>query len=41
MLEPWGFIILLVLLYTGVLGAVLSPFISFTLGTLSALFKLG
>jgi Zn-dependent protease len=40
MLEPYGFIILLMLLFTGVLGAVLSPFISFTLGMLSALFNL-
>lgn len=40
MLEPYGFIILLVLLFSGVLGAVLSPFIGLVLGALDALFNL-
>jgi Zn-dependent protease len=40
MLEPYGFIILLVLLFTGVLGAVLSPFIVAVLNVLSLLFNL-
>jgi Zn-dependent protease len=40
MLEPYGFIILLFLLFTGVLGVVLSPFIGLTLGALSILFNL-
>jgi Zn-dependent protease len=40
MLEPYGFIILLVLLFTGVLGAILSPFIGAVLYLLSLLFNL-
>jgi Zn-dependent protease len=40
MLEPYGFIILLVLLFTGVLGAILSPFIGAVLHLLSLLFNL-
>src|SRR5512145_822038 len=40
MIEPYGFIILLVLLFTGILGAVLSPFIGLVLGALDALFNL-
>jgi Zn-dependent protease len=30
-IEPYGFIILLVLLFTGVLGAVIGPFILITI----------
>lgn len=40
MLEPYGFIILLMLLFTGVLGAILSPFIGAVLYLLSLLFNL-
>ncbi len=40
MLEPYGFMILLVLLFSGVLGAVLSPFIRLVLAVLGALFNL-
>lgn len=35
-LEPYGFMILLVLLFTGVLGAVMWPFIGLVLGLLAA-----
>jgi Zn-dependent protease len=40
MLEPYGFMILLVLLFSGALGAVLSPFIALVLGALGTLFNL-
>jgi Zn-dependent protease len=40
MLEPYGFMILLVLLFSGALSAVLSPFIGLVLGALDALFNL-
>jgi Zn-dependent protease len=40
MLEPYGFIILLVLLFTGVLGTVLSPFIGAVLYVLASLLNL-
>jgi Zn-dependent protease len=40
MLEPYGFIILLFLLFSGVLNAVLSPFIGLVLGALDVLFNL-
>jgi Zn-dependent protease len=39
MIEPYGFMILLMLLFTGVLGAVLSPFIGFALGVLDLVFN--
>lgn len=40
-IEPYGFIILLMLLFTGVLGAVLSPFIRAVLRLISTVFNLG
>jgi Zn-dependent protease len=40
MIEPYGFIILLVLLFTGVLGAVLSPLVQIGLRTVDFLFNL-
>jgi Zn-dependent protease len=40
MIEPYGFIILLVLLFSGVLGALLSPFIGLAIGVLDAVFNL-
>jgi Zn-dependent protease len=40
MLEPYGFMILLVLLFSGVLGKVLSPFIGLVLGVLDVVFNL-
>jgi Zn-dependent protease len=40
-IEPYGFIILLMLLFTGVLGAVLSPFIRAALRLISTVFNLG
>ena len=40
-IEPYGFIILLMLLFTGVLGAVLSPFIRVVLSVIYAVFNLG
>jgi Zn-dependent protease len=40
MIEPYGFIILLVLLFTGVLGAVLSPLVQIGLRTIDFLFNL-
>jgi Zn-dependent protease len=40
MLEPYGFIILLVMLFSGALSAVLSPFIGLVLGVMDALFNL-
>lgn len=40
MLEPYGFIILLVLLFTGVLGAALAPFIRLALGAIDAVFSI-
>jgi Zn-dependent protease len=40
MIEPYGFIILLVLLFTGVLGTVLSPFIGIVLAGIAAVFNL-
>ncbi len=36
-LEPYGFMILLVLLFTGVLGAIMWPFIGLVLGLLAAM----
>jgi Zn-dependent protease len=41
MLEPYGFIILLVLLFTGVLQTVLSPLIRAVLRALAAVFTFG
>jgi hypothetical protein len=40
MLEPYGFIILLVLLFSGVLNAVLWPFIGLVVGALVTLFNI-
>ncbi len=40
MIEPYGFIILLVLLFTGVLGTVLAPFIQIALDAIDVLFHL-
>jgi Zn-dependent protease len=40
MLEPYGMMILLVLLFSGVLGTVLSPFIALVFGALGAVFNL-
>jgi Zn-dependent protease len=40
MIEPYGFIILLVLLFTGVLGALLSPLVQIGLRTIDFLFNL-
>jgi len=40
MLEPYGFIILLVLLFTGILGSILGPFRDAALSALSVLFNL-
>jgi Zn-dependent protease len=40
MLEPYGFIILLVLLFTGVLGAVMWPFVQLAVAALDSLFNL-
>jgi Zn-dependent protease len=40
MIEPYGFIILLMLLFTGVLGAVLSPFVQIGIRTLDFVFNL-
>ena len=39
MIEPYGFIILLFLLFSGVLGAVLSPFIGLAIGLIDAVFN--
>jgi Zn-dependent protease len=39
-IEPYGFMILLVLLFTGILGAVLSPFVQLALRALDTLFNL-
>jgi len=38
--EPWGFPILIVLLFTGVLGIVLSPMVRAAIGAIGTLFKL-
>ena len=40
MIEPYGFIILLVLLFSGVLNAVLSPFVGMSIRVLAAVFNL-
>jgi Zn-dependent protease len=40
-IEPYGFIILLMLLFTGVLGAILSPFYHVALGLILGIFNLG
>jgi len=40
MLEPYGFIILLVFLFTGLLGTILSPFIGIVLTLISTVFNL-
>ena len=40
MIEPYGFIILLVLLFTGVLGTILSPFIGIVLNGVATIFNL-
>jgi Zn-dependent protease len=40
MIEPYGFIILLVLLFTGVLGAFLSPFVQMALRAIEFVFNL-
>ncbi|MCC7547844.1 MAG: site-2 protease family protein [Burkholderiales bacterium] len=40
MLEPYGFIILLFLLFTGILGTILGPFRDAALSTLTVLFNL-
>jgi len=39
MIEPYGFMILLVLLFSGVLNAVLSPFIGLALAALGTVFN--
>jgi len=38
--EPWGFPILILLLFTGVLGIVLSPMVRVAIGAIGTLFKL-
>ena len=40
MIEPYGFMILLLLLFTGVLGTILSPFIGIALTAISTIFNL-
>jgi Zn-dependent protease len=40
MIEPYGFIILLALLFTGILGTILSPFVQFALRAIDVLFNL-
>ena len=40
MLEPYGFIILLMLMFTGVLGVVLSPFVGLVTQVLTVVFNL-
>jgi len=40
-IEPYGFIILLMLLFTGILGTVLSPFIRAVLSVIVTVFNLG
>jgi Zn-dependent protease len=40
MIEPYGFIILLVLLFTGILGTILSPFVQLALRGIDLLFNL-
>lgn len=39
-LERWGFVILIVLLFTGILGKILWPFIGLVVGLLSLIFNL-
>ncbi len=39
-IEPWGFPILLVLMFTGILGAILTPLVSFSANTIAAIFGL-
>lgn len=39
-IEPYGFIILLVLLFTGILGKIIAPLINLGLAALSAIFQL-
>jgi Zn-dependent protease len=39
-LERWGFPILLVLLFTGILGAVMSPLVIFAARTIESIFGL-
>ena len=39
-IEPWGFPILLVLLFTGVLGAVMNPLVIFAARTIESIFGL-
>lgn len=41
MVEPYGMIILLVLMFLGVLGAVLMPFVGAFIGVLSVIFNIG
>ena len=40
MIEPYGFIILLLLLFTGILGTILSPFIGIVLNGVATIFNL-
>jgi Zn-dependent protease len=39
-LEPWGFPILLVLLFTGILGAIMTPLVSFSARAIESIFGL-
>ena len=41
MVEPYGMIILLVLMFLGVLGSVMMPFVGAFIGVLAAVFDIG
>jgi Zn-dependent protease len=41
MVEPYGMIILLVLMFLGVLGTVMMPFVGAFIGALAAIFDIG
>jgi hypothetical protein len=41
MVEPYGMIILLVLMFLGVLGTVMMPFVGAFVGGLAAVFNIG
>jgi hypothetical protein len=39
-LEPWGFPILLVLLFTSLLGVILDPMVRMSFGVIEAVFRI-
>ena len=38
-LEPWGFPILLLLIFTNILGPIMHPMVALSLGLISGLFQ--